>query len=238
MTDHTPMPKVSRLEVISTGARRRWTLGEKQRIVAESHDGRRLVSATARRNGLSASQLFNWRRLAREGRLVEADEATTFAPAIISREPSTSSSSSPERLEAVENSPSSLCPVAAPRRPATSADRLAPPCANQTDAAVTCRAAAPPPTPPRRTHRIPRRSAPWSRRSSDAGVQPQPGYRPGLVAPKRQLYRRPYVRTDLPKLVRILPLKPPVTRWERSCAYDQCARVEFEGRSKRRLSSR
>ena len=102
MTDHTPMPKVSRLEVISTGARRRWTLGEKQRIVAESHDGRRLVSATARRNGLSASQLFNWRRLAREGRLVEANEATTFAPAIISREPSTSSSSSPERLEAVE----------------------------------------------------------------------------------------------------------------------------------------
>jgi transposase len=110
------MPKVSRLEVISTGARRRWTLGEKQRIVAESYDGRRLVSATARRNGLSASHLYNWRRLAREGRLVEADEATTFAPAIISREPSTSSSSSPERLEAVENSPSSLCPVAAPSR--------------------------------------------------------------------------------------------------------------------------
>jgi len=28
-----------------------------------------MVSATARRNGLSASQLFTWRRLAREGRL-------------------------------------------------------------------------------------------------------------------------------------------------------------------------
>jgi len=62
------MPKVSRLEVISTGARRRWTLAEKQRIVAESYDGHRQVSATARRNGLSASQLFTWRRLAREGR--------------------------------------------------------------------------------------------------------------------------------------------------------------------------
>jgi transposase len=30
MTDHTPISKVSRLEVVSTGARRRWTLEEKQ----------------------------------------------------------------------------------------------------------------------------------------------------------------------------------------------------------------
>jgi transposase len=111
------MPQVSRLEVISTGARRRWTLEEKQRIVAESYDGPRLVSATARRNGLSASQLFAWRHLARDGRLVEADEATTFVPAIISREPSTSCPPLfPERLEAAENSPSSPCPVAAPGR--------------------------------------------------------------------------------------------------------------------------
>ncbi len=38
MTDHTSISKVSRLEVITTGARRRWTLLEKQRIVAESDD--------------------------------------------------------------------------------------------------------------------------------------------------------------------------------------------------------
>src|ERR1700722_8200944 len=44
MTDHTPNSKVSRLEVVSTGARRRWTLEEKQRIVAESYGGARLVS--------------------------------------------------------------------------------------------------------------------------------------------------------------------------------------------------
>ena len=37
MTDDTPISKVSRLEVISTGARRRWTLPEKRRIVAESY---------------------------------------------------------------------------------------------------------------------------------------------------------------------------------------------------------
>jgi Transposase len=54
MTDHTPISQVSRLEVISTGARRRWTLAEKQRIVAESYSAPQVVSATARRNGLSA----------------------------------------------------------------------------------------------------------------------------------------------------------------------------------------
>src|ERR1700730_13704793 len=97
--------------------------------------------------------------------------------------------------------------------------RPAPPCANQTDAAAICRADAPPPTPPRRTHRIPRRSAPWPQHSSDAGVQPRPGYRPGLVALKRQLYGQSYVRTDPPKSVRILRLKSCVTRWEQRTAY-------------------
>ena len=117
MTDHTPMSTVSWLDVISTGARRRWTLAEKQRIVAESYDGRRQVSATARRNGLSASQLFTWRRLAREGRLVEADNGATFAQVMISCAPSTSSPPSlPERLEAAENSASSSCPIGAAGR--------------------------------------------------------------------------------------------------------------------------
>src|ERR1700733_15056892 len=83
MTGHTPMLKVARLDVISSGARRRWTLDEKQRIVAESYAAPRQVSATARRNGLSASQLFTWRRLARDGRLEEADGETTFAPVLV-----------------------------------------------------------------------------------------------------------------------------------------------------------
>ncbi|MDI2060553.1 transposase [Bradyrhizobium sp. Mp19] len=54
------MPKVSRLEVVSTGARRRWTLEEKQRIVTESYGGPRLVSVTARRNGLSTYSATIW----------------------------------------------------------------------------------------------------------------------------------------------------------------------------------
>ena len=77
------MLKVSRLDVISSGARRRWSLDEKQRIVAESYATPRQVSATARRNGLSASQLFTWRRLARDSRLEEADRETTFAPVLV-----------------------------------------------------------------------------------------------------------------------------------------------------------
>jgi transposase len=77
------MLKVARLDVISLGARRRWTLDEKQRIVAESYAAPRQVSATARRNGLSASQLFTWRRLARDGRLEEADGEPIFAPVLV-----------------------------------------------------------------------------------------------------------------------------------------------------------
>jgi transposase len=115
MTDHTPISKVSRLDVISTGARRRWTLAEKQRIVAESYSGSRLVSVTARRHGLSASQLFTWRRLARAGRLVETDETTVFAPAIISGESSASDALSLPEQVVPANIPSSPC-AAAPGR--------------------------------------------------------------------------------------------------------------------------
>jgi transposase len=115
MTDHTPMSKVSRLDVISTGARRRWPLVEKQRIVAESYGMPRIVSATARRNGLSASQLFTWRRLAKEGRLAEADHPTSFVQAVIGCEPATGSLPLlQEHIEASENS--APCPSVASGR--------------------------------------------------------------------------------------------------------------------------
>jgi transposase len=77
------MSKVSRLEVIQTGSRRRWTLREKQGIVAESDRGERQVSATARRYGLSTGQMFTWRRLARKGRLGGDAAAVAFAEAVI-----------------------------------------------------------------------------------------------------------------------------------------------------------
>jgi transposase len=53
---------VSRLTVVETGRRRRWSDSEKLRIVEESLAGHRQVSATARRHGIATSLLFKWRR--------------------------------------------------------------------------------------------------------------------------------------------------------------------------------
>lgn len=78
------MSNVSRLDVITTGSRRRWSAEEKRRIVAESFEGSRRVSATARRYGLSASQLFAWRRQADAAPSESA--TTTFTPAFVRSE--------------------------------------------------------------------------------------------------------------------------------------------------------
>jgi transposase len=103
------MAKVSRLEVIETGARRRWTPEEKLRIVEESFRGPRLVSSTARRHGLSANQLFVWRRLYREGKLAGGEEAPGFVPAVLSRDgPTASGSAGRGRIEIVLSEPRRL----------------------------------------------------------------------------------------------------------------------------------
>ena len=91
MTEPTPMSPISRLEVITTGARRRWTLEEKRRIVAESYRAPRIVSATARRHGLTPSQLFTWRRLDSQGRLTADADEPRFVPAIVADGPPTTS---------------------------------------------------------------------------------------------------------------------------------------------------
>ena len=63
---HTTSTKVDgfrRLEVITgVGRRRRWSLEDKARIVAESLDPATTSSAVARRYGLHVSQLFVWRQ--------------------------------------------------------------------------------------------------------------------------------------------------------------------------------
>lgn len=66
LTDHH---HVSRLEVVDTGRRRRWTDAQKLRIVEESFSAPRLASAVARSHGLSRQQMFAWRKAYREGRL-------------------------------------------------------------------------------------------------------------------------------------------------------------------------
>jgi transposase len=58
MASHTHSAQVERLEVVDTGRRRRWSQEEKLPIVGERLSGPRLVSATARRYGISTSLLF------------------------------------------------------------------------------------------------------------------------------------------------------------------------------------
>ncbi|HUB49409.1 MAG TPA: transposase [Acetobacteraceae bacterium] len=59
--------------------RRRWSVEEKLRIVAETQEAGARVSAVAARNGLCESLVFAWRRQVREGILVRS-EAPVFLP--------------------------------------------------------------------------------------------------------------------------------------------------------------
>jgi transposase len=86
MDDLTDSHHVSRLEVVDTGRRRRWTDFETLRIVQESLSGPRLTSATARRHGISRQLLLNWRKASREGRLGGEVTATSFVPAVVTPE--------------------------------------------------------------------------------------------------------------------------------------------------------
>jgi transposase len=80
MDDVTDTRQISRLEIVDTGRRRRWSAAEKLRIVEESFSGPRLASATARRHGISNQLLFAWRKAYREGQL---GDIRGFVPAMI-----------------------------------------------------------------------------------------------------------------------------------------------------------
>jgi transposase len=96
MDVHKDSAVLSRIEVVETGRRRRWTSAEKLRIVEESFAGPRLVSATARRYGISRQLLLSWRKaLASTHRAGKGSIGPTFVPAIVV--PST-----PPAREAVE----------------------------------------------------------------------------------------------------------------------------------------
>jgi len=81
MTGHKDSLLVQRLEVVNTGRRRRWSLDEKLRIVEESLQGHRQVSATARRHDISPSLLYSWRKAFRGD--CRRDEVIGFAPAMV-----------------------------------------------------------------------------------------------------------------------------------------------------------
>jgi transposase len=86
MSSHKVRAEVSRLEVIETGRRRRWSEEEKLRIVAESYAMPRRVASTARRHGISRSLLTTWRRSWRAG-LLGGEGAPEFSPVIVASGP-------------------------------------------------------------------------------------------------------------------------------------------------------
>ena len=85
MLDHKFEPNSSaarRVEVfVGTGRRRRWSFDEKARSVEETMAAGAVSSEVARRHGISAQQLFGWRRAARlsEGAAAVPD----FAPVML-----------------------------------------------------------------------------------------------------------------------------------------------------------
>lgn len=75
--------QIERLEVVETGRRRRWSEDEKLKIVLESLQAPRQVSATARRYGISRSLLLQWRRSFRAEQKGAAEQQIGFVPAMV-----------------------------------------------------------------------------------------------------------------------------------------------------------
>ena len=73
--------QVERLDVVETGRRRRWSEGEKLKIVLESLQAPHQVAATARRYGISRSLLLRWRQSFRPEPNDAAEQRAGFVPA-------------------------------------------------------------------------------------------------------------------------------------------------------------
>jgi len=87
MDSHTNSAQIGRLEVVETGRRRHWSEDEKLKIVLESLQAPRQISATARRYGISRSLLLQWRRLFRVEQKGAVDQQMGFVPAVVVPEP-------------------------------------------------------------------------------------------------------------------------------------------------------
>src|SRR4030088_17764 len=82
MDSHKRSAQLERLEVVDTGRRRRWSEDEKLKIVLESLQSPRQISATARRYGVSRSLLIRWRRAFRAERNDGVGQQHGFVPAM------------------------------------------------------------------------------------------------------------------------------------------------------------
>lgn len=94
---------MERLEIVDIGRRRRFSKEMKLQIVAESYSEPGQCATTARRHGISRSQLYEWRRLARAWQLDIAAPVGGFIPAVVVPEMGAMASSTPGagRMEVV-----------------------------------------------------------------------------------------------------------------------------------------
>jgi transposase len=90
-----PESEVRRFEVINGSlGRRRWTIDDRARILEETLAPGAVVSAVARRHGLTPQQLFTWRREARR----KAEAGTlAFVPAVVAPEPAAAKHQKPSQ---------------------------------------------------------------------------------------------------------------------------------------------
>ncbi|MBM2713571.1 transposase [Mesorhizobium caraganae] len=93
------MSPVTRLEIVGTGRRRRWSEEEKLRIVEDGNSAPRQASATARRHGISNPLLFACRKAYREGRLGKGGVCGFVQATIVPEQPTHANAgeSQPER---------------------------------------------------------------------------------------------------------------------------------------------
>lgn len=94
---------MDRVEIVDTGRRRRFSKEMKLQIVAESYSEPGLCATTARRHGISRSQLYEWRRLARAWQLDAASPVGGFVPPLLAPEVKPAAGSLPTagRMEVV-----------------------------------------------------------------------------------------------------------------------------------------
>ena len=70
------------IEVITTDQRRRrWSVAEKSELVRRTYEAGMTVSLVARQTGVGASQLFQWRKLERQGALTAVSAGEAVVPA-------------------------------------------------------------------------------------------------------------------------------------------------------------